>query len=290
MQPTNIIRLHAFEVDVLLQGSGVCRVKYENGNLVIPVGSPEEAFAFLGRLAPPTMATPLDGVDRTVSNLRKLADQLDGTEAPEVRSVVEEATALAASKLHEVKTNGANGHAKHAEVGSPEAPLKPDMPVDSLRTPPVETPPVNAPGASDEPKTGVRKTTKKADKAPKADPDAKPRNVTDDVADQAKADAAEPPKETAAPSKEPDATSASPEEETQEPAASGLDEAYITSASKMRDIVVHMYEKGVTTVDGILAECAARKDHPVIGKAAMSGDRVERMLMAVGIELPGAGA
>lgn len=129
----------------------------------------------------------------------------------------------------------------------------------------------------------------KADKKPKADKKAPTRTVADDVAAEETKAAAAAPEETAAASKEPEASPPAPEEEATggdtASETSDLDEAYIASAPKMRDIVVHLNEKGLRSVDSILAELNTRKDHPLISKAVVTEDRIVRMLDAVGIDV-----
>jgi len=304
--PSNFIRLRSLAFTAAIAGlARDCEVK--DGHLIIPVEDIDEAMTIIGKLGelPERAYTPKDVTEKpdplkalgeTADKLRTVADAIDGKPAVSKPSphVNGKANGAPQSKVIETKpgevfnidpSKGVNGvtRAEPVITEKPEPKLLDDAPMFAT----------NAQGGSDEPPTGVRakpatETKAKADKKPKAEKVS--RNITDDVAAQGEPETSAP-ATTAAPEPEapPAEESEDAPEETQDaapPAASGaFDEEFISKAPKLRDIVVHLHERGLKTVDGILKELGQRKEHPLVSKAVVNADRVERMLDAVGITL-----
>lgn len=298
--PANFIRLRSLSFDAAIAGSArTCEVK--DGFLIIPVVDTDEALTIIGKLgelparpevprvdiAKDNAENPLKALGATATKLRSVADAL---ESPKVSAPSPHVNGT--SKVVEVKpgqvfevdpSKGVDGF-KPVITEKPEAKV---LSEDENLFKKNGAPAVNAPGATDEPTTGVRAKPSekpKAEKKPKADKPA--RNVVDDVAAHEAATAEPAPKEESAeaPKEEP-TEAAAPEEQEERTASGSFDEAYIASAPKLRDIVVHLYENGLKSVDGILAELGTRKDHPLVSKAVVNADRVVRMLDAVGISV-----
>lgn len=300
--PANFIRLRSVIFDAAIAGvDRTCRI--EGGNLIIPVVDTDEAFGFIGKLGelpaterekmPTTLgeptAGPLDGLAKTEQKLRDAADAIErASTVPAPPPAKEERVAITKPAPDSKAANGVHAPAKPAVDPAGASP--------NLFTGKEPEKQVNAAPLSDEPKTGVRAKSEKGgkkDKAEAKDPDAKPRNVTDDVADLGKETAAADAKPAAA-AKDPEPTKPAAEETAAEGTAtssSGLDEGYMKSAAKLRDILNHMHENGLKSFDQLVAACSERKASiAILSKIPNMEDRVGRTLNVMGFtpaEVPG---
>lgn len=259
MHPT--IKMKSFTADAPVLGTErevQYTTQHKGGSLVIPC-SMDEALAILETLAgvrkaPETVAAKYPANDPIV---------IDG----------ERAEALAGKK-----TNGTHAPAAPAEEAFTPKAVREKEPEPAVETKAEAK--VNAPAVSDEPPTHTRKKTTT---------DKKPRTVADDVAEE-KAAAAEPPKEPATAAKEPEAPPAPAQEEAATTSgAAGLDEAYIKSAPKLRDILGHMLEVGkLGTLDALVRECTRLKaDVAILSKIPNIEERVIRTLSVMGVHVDG---
>lgn len=294
--PANFIRLLSLSFLASIEtnrgvSARTCEVK--DGFLIIPVVDTDEALSIVGKLggelpiaeAPQDNSAkkdPLEALGKTAEKLRAVADAID---APKHQNGA--ATKAAIDKTF--NTPVGKGFFEPAITEQPPArELKDD---ESLFKKPNGTtaPAVNAPPMTDEPTTSVRAKPAekpKPEKKPttKAEKPAPARNIVDDVAAQEATAAPEPPPTSTAPVEE----VAEPENvaHLEEPAAqvlaSRFDEALISTAPRLRDIVVHFYERGLTRIPDIIGELAKRKDNPLVGKAVIPEERIARLLDAAG--------